>query len=124
MTAKETIDYFQEQYSGKNVIELPPGKPTEIICELEPSSEHPEYSIAVAAISSSKPHYHKKATEFYEVVRGGLILMVDDKSIKLNVGDIYTVKPQQIHHAKGNFTLVKVTSRPGWTSDDHILVKS
>lgn len=124
MSAKEIINYFQEQYPGKNVVKLPPDKPTEIICELEPSSEHPEYSIAIAAVGSSKPHYHKKTTEFYEVIRGGLTLIVDDESVELKVGDTYTVKPEQIHHAKGSFTLVKVTSRPGWTPDDHILVES
>lgn len=124
MTAKEIISYFQGQYPGKNVVKLPPGKPTEIICELEPSSEHLEYSVAIAAISSSKPHYHKKAIEFYEVMRGKLTLMVDNEPIELNVGDTYTVKPQQIHHARGDFTLVKVTSRPGWTLGDHILVES
>ena len=124
MTEKEIINYFQEQYPGKNVVKLPSDKPTEIICELEPSSEHPEHSIAIAAISLSKPHYHRRTTELYELISGKLTLAVNDKSIELNPGDTYTVSPQQIHSAKGDFTLVKVTSRPGWTPDDHVLVKS
>jgi quercetin dioxygenase-like cupin family protein len=101
---------------------LPEDNPTEVICEIEPASRHPEYSLAIAAIKQSVPHYHKLATEEYSAIEGELELKVDEKTIKLDEGDVYSIKPPQIHSAMGNFTLVKITSKPGWTPEDHILI--
>lgn len=123
MTAQEAINYFKRTYPGKNIVCLPEDDPSEIICEIEPSSEHPDYNVAVAAIKQSVPHYHHKATEEYEVLEGELELVVDGESIKLKQGDTYVIKPPAVHSAKGDFTLVRVSSKPGWTPDDHILVK-
>jgi len=120
-TAKEIIDRFNTDYPGKNIIALPEDAPTEIICEIDSTSEHAEYNIAIAAIKESAPHYHKRAEETYEVLEGELTLRVGDDTIRLKPGESHAIKPGIIHSAKGNFTLVQVTSRPGWTQEDHIL---
>jgi quercetin dioxygenase-like cupin family protein len=121
MTATEAIEHFEKAYPGKDIIAMPQANPTEIICEIDPTSEHPEVNIAMAAITESKPHYHNKATETYEVVKGDLELFVDGVRMLLQQGSVHIVAPKQVHYAKGNFTIVKVTSRPGWTPEDHIL---
>ncbi len=123
MTADEIIKKLKDDYPGKEIIRLPEDNPTEIICELEPTREHTEYSVAIAAINSSLPHYHKLATEEYEVLDGELELSIENTIVVLEKGENHTVNPGQLHSATGKFTLVRVTSKPGWTSDDHILSK-
>lgn len=120
-TAKEIIDSFTADYPGKNIISLPEDDPTEIICEIDPTPEHAEYNVAIAAIKASAPHFHKLAEEIYEVLEGELTLQIGDDTIHLEPGESHTIKPGIIHSAKGDFTLVQVTSRPGWTQEDHIL---
>lgn len=121
MTEQEVMAYFAKNYPGKNLVRLPQQNPTEIICEVEPSADHPEWNLAIAAILQSEPHYHDHAVEVYEVLRGELELTVDDDTVHLSKGDTFTVFPPQVHFAKGDFTLVKVRSEPGWTADDHVL---
>jgi mannose-6-phosphate isomerase-like protein (cupin superfamily) len=124
MTADDVITYFQEEYPGKTILRLPEDNPTEIICEIEPASDHPERSVAIAAITASSPHYHNQSVEVYEVLQGKLELHVDGKVINLAEGESFTIQPKQEHSAKGSFTLIRITSTPGWTADDHILVEN
>ena len=123
MKANEIIEYFKEQYPGKNIVSIPEDAPTEIICEVDPSSLHPEFNRAMIAIKKAQPHYHKEAVETYKVLSGELQLTVGDKVVALKKGDEYIIQPNIIHHAEGDFTLVQVDSTPGWTIDDHILVE-
>jgi hypothetical protein len=44
VTEQEVLDYFEKKYPGKTIVMLPEDNPTEIICEIEPSSEHPVFS--------------------------------------------------------------------------------
>lgn len=121
MTAAKVIEYFRRQYPGKNIVALPQDDPTEIICEVDPSMTHPDFNVAIAAVKQSTPHYHRKSVEIYEVIEGDIELIVDDQTHTLHAGDVYTIQPGCVHSAKGNFALVRVTSRPGWTPEDHVL---
>jgi quercetin dioxygenase-like cupin family protein len=122
MTAGEVIANFQRNYPGRNIVVLPEDNPTEIICEVDPSAEHPEYNVAIAAIKASAPHFHRKAIETYEVIEGDLRLTVEGQTTNLKAGDSQTVPTNQVHSAMGDFTVVLVSSRPGWTPEDHILI--
>ncbi len=121
MTVTEIIDQFKRDYPGKNIICLPEVNPTEIICEIEPTTEHTGYSVIIAAEVKAVAHYHLKSTEVYEVLEGKLEFHVGNKIIALKPGGTYTVKPRQVHYAVGDWTIIKVTSYPGWTVEDHIL---
>jgi len=121
MNAAEVTKYFEQNYPGKDVIKLPPDDPTEIICETEPTSEHPDYSVAMAAIKKSALHHHIKTSETYHILKGTLTLVVEGEEIQLKPGDVYEVKPPAKHYAVGDFTLARVLSNPGWTPNDHIL---
>jgi mannose-6-phosphate isomerase-like protein (cupin superfamily) len=119
---------FKFKHPGRDIIMIPPENPTEIICEVEPTSEHPEYSVALVAIDSSEPHYHKLSTETYTVLKGALALKLSRKEVLLYPGISYVVPPNTVHSAEGDrtigdITIVEVTSRPGWTPEDHILVE-
>jgi mannose-6-phosphate isomerase-like protein (cupin superfamily) len=110
-------------YPGKNIISIPDKEhPLEILCEVEPASAHPDWSIAVAIIHRSEPHFHKKTTETYIVEQGTLVLTVDGQNFTLKPGHEYTIKPNSVHNARG-LALVQVLSKPGWTKEDHFLVK-
>lgn len=122
MHAQKVIDELKKQYTFKKIVQNDKTNPTEIICEVEPTSEHPEYSVAIAVIDSSNTHYHTKATETYTVLKGILTIVKDGIEHTLKEGRSLVIRPGEVHQAKGNETLVHVSSNPGWTREDHIVV--
>ncbi len=120
MKINEVIDELRKSYPQKTILLNDKHNLTEILCEVEPTSRHPEYSIAVAVIDKTEPHHHKVTTEIYEVVRGELDLNVNGKVYHLAEGQSFTVQPGEIHSATGAETWVKVTSKPGWVHKDHV----
>ncbi|MBI2592904.1 MAG: cupin domain-containing protein [Candidatus Colwellbacteria bacterium] len=122
MNSEEIIAILQKEFPGKNIIQLPLDNPSEIICEVEPTANHPEISSIIAVIDESKPHYHLKSTETYFIEKGELHLFVDGRKYLLREGDTYVVEPGRVHWAEGEATRVRVNSSPGWTQEDHILI--
>jgi len=123
MNKQNVIHQLKLQYPSKTIICIPNDNPTEILCEIEPSTEHGDYSVVIAVIDGSAPHVHKDTTEEYEVIKGELKLFKDGREYVLHAGDSITINPGEVHYARGNETWVKATSHPGWTPEDHILVK-
>ncbi len=123
MNSKLIIAKLEKQYPGKTIVKLPEKNPTEIICEVEPYTSHNGWSLAIAYIDESVPHYHLKSVETYELLEGALTLYVENTPTILKKGQSFTVHPNKIHWTKGNGAVVKVYSEPGWEPKDHILVK-
>lgn len=123
MNSEAIIEILKREFPGKNIILLPPDNPSEIICEIEPTADHQEVSSIIAFIDESGPHYHPRSTETYFVESGKLHLFVDGEEQILGEGKTFVVEPKKIHWAKGEATRVKVYSNPGWTQEDHILIK-
>lgn len=123
MDTKKVIEELKKKYPGKKIIKNDEDIPTEILCEVDPSTGHPEYSLAVAIIDKSTPHTHKKSKETYKVTNGKLVLYVDGKKHELSEGEELIIEPGQTHWAEGNETWVECYSEPGWTFEDHILEK-
>jgi GrpB-like predicted nucleotidyltransferase (UPF0157 family) len=119
MNSKSVTQQLQEKYPDKKILHLPLENPTEVICEVEPTIDHPEYSKAVAVIDKSATHLHRKSTETYKIIKGELILFLNGKKKMLKIGEECEIKPYTIHSAEGNETWVEVYSTPGWTSQDH-----
>jgi len=44
MNVKKIIKELQKKYPNKTIILDPPENPTEIICEIEPTTDHPDRS--------------------------------------------------------------------------------
>lgn len=124
MDSEKVLKEVREKYPGKNVVCFPNDEsPTEIIVELEPSTEHPERSLALAIVGKSEPHYHKVSTEVYEVTKGTLLLTIEGKTHTLKEGEKMTIKPNQVHNAEGKGETWFLThSKPGWKFEDHIIV--
>jgi mannose-6-phosphate isomerase-like protein (cupin superfamily) len=122
MNTQQIIKELQEQYPGKNIVLDPVDNPTEIICEVSPTSEHPENSQAVVVAGRSKPHFHKVSTEVYEAVKGDLIIYKNGVKHILKEGNTITIEPNVIHYVEGNESWFITYSKPGWTLEDHILV--
>lgn len=120
MKVKRVITKLKKKYPGKNIVITDPENPGEIICEVEPSKDS---SIAIAVVDKIRPHYHKILTERYEVLRGVLRHHMGDKVTTLQKGDEIEILPGTVHWAEGKETWFKVYSTPGWTPEDHILVK-
>lgn len=121
MDVGRVVGELKKKYPRKQIIKN--GDPvTEIICEIDPTAEHPEWSAAIAVVEQIAAHYHKKTTEVYEVIKGKLQLNKDGENFKLSEGDVMTINPGEVHFASGNETWIKATSKPGWVIEDHILV--
>lgn len=119
MNATKVLEELKSKYPNKNIVQ-PSG---EIICEVEPTSDHPKWSKAIAVIDQSVLHFHTKAIEEYTVLKGDLILTVEGEDHSIPEGQSYIIYQMQHHSAKGDETWVEVQSTPGWTSEDHIVVK-
>lgn len=122
MDVKRVRKQLKQKYPGKVIIENKnkEGVTTEIICEIEPKSSHPEYSVAIAVIDSSTLHYHKRITETYKVLKGTLTVFKTNEEVKLEEGDELIIKPGEIHSNLGDETWIECTSKPGWEVDDYI----
>lgn len=115
------IAKLENQYPGCRIIKLPENNPNEILCEIDPTENHPDYSIAISIIDQSVPHHHNQMTEVYEILTGSLSVFVDGIEHKLKEGDQLTIPPGSVHYAVGNQTWIKCTAKPGWTAEDHIM---
>ena len=120
MNRQQVLSVIDSRYPGSKVIELPAGEPKEIIVELE---EREDFSRAVAVIERSEPHFHRQMTEEYTIMEGTLQLHVDDREIRLEKGQKYTILPGVVHWAEGEPAWVQVDCYPAWSADDHILVE-
>jgi mannose-6-phosphate isomerase-like protein (cupin superfamily) len=115
------LDQLRTKYPGKKSFDLD-GRGLHFVCEVEPTSEHPEYDIAVEVIISSKPHKHLKTKQRYRVISGSLELHVNSDIVLLQPGGVYVIQPEAVHWATSNEAWVEVHSEPGWTEADHIPV--
>ncbi len=121
--SKRILEELYQQYPGTKAYDLN-GRDEHFVCEVEPVNAHPEYDRAIEVIINSLPHKHLKMTQHYTIIKGNLELHIGKKIIKLNPGDKYTINPGNIHWAKSdNESWVEIYSEPGWTVEDHILVK-
>lgn len=125
MILNQVIKRIKAKYPNKNIVKNDESNPTEIICEIDPTSEHPEYSKAIAVILKSKPHYHRTSTETYEIVKGKLTVVKNGETFSLKIGDKLMINPAEVHYAFAGKVpaWVNVTSRPGWTPKDYYLVR-
>jgi len=124
MNVQKVVEQLKREYPGKKIILNDPENPTEIICEIEPASENPDKSIAIAVLDNTLKHYHELAKETYEVLKGVLELTKEGETHFLTEGQKMEIEPGEFHLARGKETWVKVTSVPAWVPEDHIVTKS
>ncbi|MBY0545720.1 MAG: cupin domain-containing protein [Candidatus Obscuribacterales bacterium] len=121
MNVTAIVRELAEQHPNSVIKELPPGgNAKEIVCEIPAKSS--EHSKAIAVIDESQPHFHRKTDEHYKILRGQLRLFIDNVEHVMNPGDIHIVKPNQVHYAIGDATVVEVDCYPAYSLDDHFLV--
>ena len=123
MDQKKVISDLKKQYPGKAIIANDSKNATEIICEIDPGSLHPQYSSLIYVIDQTKPHYHERSAEIYYVLKGKLELFVEGARYTLTEDQYRVIPPGKIHFAKGKATWVLVYSEPGWQKQDHLEVK-
>ncbi len=124
MNVDKIVKELKIKYPGKNIVVNTPENPTEIICEIEPGSENPTKSVAIAVLDNNITHFHRRGKEIYEVIKGVLKIDVRGKTHALQRGQKIEINPGDHHTIDGKETWVKVTSIPAWTSDDHIPLNS
>ncbi|OGK64476.1 hypothetical protein A2313_03275 [Candidatus Roizmanbacteria bacterium RIFOXYB2_FULL_41_10] len=123
MDLKKVTAELKKQYPGKKIIPNHKTNPTEIICEVDPSSQHAGNSTAVAVIDQTKLHYHERSAEIYYVLQGKLELIIDEVKFVLNQDQYRVIPPGKTHQARGKATWVLVYSEPGWQKEDSLAVE-
>ena len=83
MNVTKVVEELNNKYPGKKIIVNTPEDPQEIVCEVEPASGHPEWSLAIAVVGKSQPNYHNKTEVTYEVIKGKLALYLNNKKKNL-----------------------------------------
>lgn len=112
------IASLRKEFPDRAVFADDPDTPKEIVVELQKTMD---FSLAIAVIDESRPHFHRLATETYHVLEGTLDLMVDGVHERIGPGTTRVISPGRVHSAKGSATRVEVTCSPPWTPEDHIL---
>src|SRR6185369_1862933 len=111
MNVENVVKTLEELYPEKKIIQNKDreGNVIEILCV-----EHMTKGLSeiVCVVDRTLPHYHKNATETYEVLRGKLILTKGKEKILLQVGDHIDIEPKEVHAAEGQEAWIKITSRP------------
>lgn len=100
--------------------------PNETIYELVGTEEGLGWSMAIADIVQTAPHYHRDLSETYIVVSGLLEVTVDDKSYVMRQGDVMVIPTNAVHSARSltdEPARILVSCVPGWTPEDHTLIK-
>ncbi len=121
MDAAKVVAELTAEHPGSQIKQLPADNPTEIVCEFDPGQKHPDWSLAVAVIDNSAPHYHRVITEVYRILRGELTLYVGHEQFTMYEGQQYSILPGNVHWAEGNETWVEVYCSPAYTAEDHHL---
>ena len=124
MDAKKVIKELKLHYPNKKIYVDKEENPGEIIVELESVETNPQRSVFVAVIDKRIEHYHRLAKEMFEVIKGELLLTIDGREHIVTAGRSFIIMPGQIHFAAGHDTWIKVTSVPGMSPKDHVLVNS
>jgi mannose-6-phosphate isomerase-like protein (cupin superfamily) len=124
LDAQKVLAELQQQYPGAAIKQLPEDNPSEIVCEFDPGEKHPDWSLAVAVIDKSEPHFHRRMVEVYRIMRGQLNLHINDEELIMYEGQEYTITPGIIHWAEGNETWVEVYCAPAYNPEDHHLYKA
>ena len=122
MNINKIIRQMKQKYPGKKIIITDPKNPGEVICETEPTEAHPDWSEITAVIDYTRLHYHRVLTETYEVLHGKLDIVIQGKTHHMSYGESIIIHPNTRHKALGRETWIRVSSKPGWTPEDHILV--
>ncbi|MCB9798091.1 hypothetical protein H6758_00015 [Candidatus Nomurabacteria bacterium] len=121
--SQRILHELNEKYPQAKSFDLD-GRGLHFVCEVEPTEDHSEYDRAIEVIIDSKPHKHLKMTQYYKILRGSLQLYIENQELTLGVGDEYTIEPNTVHWATSKDECwLQITSRPGWTKEDHILVE-
>lgn len=118
MNIQKITQQLQYEYPGKKITVDDTNHPAEIIGDIEPAHEHSLYSAQVCVINETAAHYHKKTAHIYYVLRGTLVLFVNDTKYTLQEDEFAVVEPGQLHWTKGNETWVELYSEPGVSRED------
>ena len=84
----------------------------------EDAGAHPAAWAHAVDIDGSKPHYHKRSTELYYVLKGEGTLLLDGAEHPVREGTIVNIPPGVVHGARGQMRVL-VIGIPDIADDDY-----
>ena len=76
-------------------------------------------NVSYLRIDNSRQHYHKSMTEFYYVISGGGVVVLDGETTEVTAGDIVVIPPGVRHTSEGEMDVLIVGVPPQETTDVH-----
>lgn len=74
-------------------------------------------NVSYLRIDNSREHYHKHMTEFYYVLTGGGVVVLDGETTEVRAGDIVVIPPGVRHTSDGEMDVLIVGVPPQETTD-------
>jgi mannose-6-phosphate isomerase-like protein (cupin superfamily) len=87
----------------------------------EDASAEPAAWAHAVDIDGAKPHFHKRSTELYYVLKGEGSVILDGKEEPVRKGSIVHIPPGVVHAAKGQMRVL-VVGVPDIADDDYFPV--
>lgn len=97
--------------------------PKETIYEMIGAQDGLGWSLAIADIIQSEPHFHRHTLETYTVVEGDLEVNLEGRFYLLHPGDSMLIPLLSVHSARSltdQPARILVSCIPGWTAEDHL----
>lgn len=94
-------------------VECPCGQSTRIITRKDTH----KVNIHRTDISDSEPHYHKKTTEVYYILKGEGVMLLDDEEVSLKPGLCIYIPPGVRHQVKGTIQTL-IVGVPAFSDED------
>ncbi len=113
--------FVVKQLDNTPPVDCPCGRAFRIIT----GEDNEHLSIHVVDISKdSKPHYHKRQTEYYLVLEGEGTLEIDGEAVPLRRGTAVMIPPGAVHRAVGKLRIVNVVVPPFSPEDEFLAEES
>lgn len=81
------------------------------------ADDTPVANISHLTIDNSREHYHREMTEFYYVLKGKGVMVLDGENTEIKEGDLVLIPPGVRHTSDGDLEVLIVGVPPQETED-------
>jgi mannose-6-phosphate isomerase-like protein (cupin superfamily) len=75
----------------------------------------------VTVSGKAKPHYHERLTEYYVILEGSGVIVLNDERIQVRPDDVIMIPPGTRHALEGEFEIINIVCPPFDAADEHLV---
>lgn len=76
-------------------------------------------SVSRLRIQDARPHWHKHTHEYYYILQGAGVLVIDGDRVPVRPGDCIWIQPGHVHHAEGDIETLVIACPAYDPADTH-----